>query len=138
MSTHFLTALVLCAALTPPAAAQSIAGEWDAAINTPGGVRPFRIVFLVDGEKLTGTVKRPAGDAPLAGLVKGDTVQFSYTIEYNGNALVLTVIATAAGDSLRGFVDFGGVAQDAFWAMRAAAAPMAPPAVEPRRPPPRF
>ena len=133
MKTHFLAAFFACAVLTTAAAAQSVAGEWDAAINTPGGVRPFKIIFQVDGEKLTGTVKRPAGDVPLAGLVKGDTVQFSYTIDYNGNALVLTVIATATGDSLKGFVDFGGVSQDEFWAKRAAGPPKAPPALEPSR-----
>ena len=45
-------------------------------MNTPGGVRSFRILFKQDGEKLTGTVKREAGDAPLEGTVTGNNVKF--------------------------------------------------------------
>ena len=58
--------------LTTAAAAQSIAGEWDAAMNTPGGVRNFKIIFEVKGDTLTGTVKRGAGDSQLRGTIKGN------------------------------------------------------------------
>ena len=68
---------------------------------------------------MTGTVKRPAGEVPLTGTVKGDTVSFSYTILYNDNPLVLTVTAKLSGDSLTGVVDFGGAAQEEFSAKRA-------------------
>ena len=34
----------------------SVAGEWAASMSTPGGARPFGIVLMVDGEKLSGTV----------------------------------------------------------------------------------
>jgi hypothetical protein len=132
MNARFLAAAA-CLLLTAPAAAQSIAGEWDAAMNTPGGVRPFKILFVVDGDKVTGTVKRTAGDVPLTGSLKGDTVGFSYTIDYNGNALVMTVIARVAGDSLKGIVDFGGNAQDEFWAARVPAVRKIP---EPAEQPP--
>jgi dipeptidyl aminopeptidase/acylaminoacyl peptidase len=102
-----------------PAVAPSIAGEWDASMNTPGGVRNFRIVFKVSGDTLTGTVKREAGDVPLFGTIKGNTVKFSYTVMYNSNALELTMTATLDGDSMKGTVDMGGVAQDDFWAKKA-------------------
>lgn len=104
--------------------AQSIAGEWDASYNTPGGIRGFRILFQVDGEKLTGTVRREAGDSPLAGTIKGDTVRFSYTISYNGNTLELSIAAMVKADSMRGTVDFGGAAEDDFWAVRVAKPPV--------------
>jgi tetratricopeptide (TPR) repeat protein len=116
-------AFIACLAGPLPAAAQSIAGEWNAAYNTPGGARTFSILFVVDGEKLTGTVKRPAGNSALTGTVKGNAVRFSYTVEYNGNALPLTVTATVAADSMRGVVDFGGSAEEDFWAARASAPP---------------
>jgi hypothetical protein len=105
--------------LTCPAAAQSLTGEWDAAMETPGGVRTFKLLFQVDGEKVTGTVKRQAGDVPLVGTIKGDTLTFSYTIVYEGNALMLTVTALVAGNSLAGVVDFGGAAEAEFTATRA-------------------
>ena len=66
------------------AAAQSVTGDWDASMNTPGGTRNFRLILKQDGEKLTGTVKREAGDVPLDGTVTGNTVKFSYSIAYNG------------------------------------------------------
>jgi len=114
----FLLLLGLSLPSLPGLAAQSIAGEWDASINTPGGVRNFKIVFVVDGEKLSGTVKREAGDVPLSGTVKDSAVRFSYTVVYNGNPLTLTITATLDGDSLKGIVDFGGAAEDEFSARR--------------------
>lgn len=123
MRRFLIAVLAISAGLTTRTAAQSLAGEWDAAFETPGGMRSFKIVFEVDGERLTGTVKRQAGDVPLIGTVKGDTVNFSYTIVYNENSLVLTVAARLSGDSLTGVVDFGGAAQEEFSAKRATRAP---------------
>jgi len=127
MKRLLLSAVMCCAALTTGVSAQSIAGEWDASINTPGGARSFKIVFQVNGDTLTGTVKREAGDVPLFGTVKGSAVRFSYTVNYNGNPLELTITATVAGDSMKGAVDFAGAAEDEFWAKRATA-PRPPPA----------
>jgi len=128
MRTMLLLAVLSCGALTGPVAAQSIAGEWDATMSTPGGVRNFKIVFQVTGDKLTGTVKRQAGDVPLVGIQKGDTVSFSYVITYNDHPLEITINTIVAGDTMKGTVDFGGVAQDEFSAKRATASPRAPPA----------
>jgi hypothetical protein len=127
MKTLLLSVILTSAVLPATVAAQSIAGEWDAAMSTPGGVRTFKIVFQVDGDKLTGTVKRAAGDVPLVGTWKGDTVSFSYSIDYNDHPLELTITATVIGDTMKGTVDFGGVAQDEFSAKRATAPPPAPP-----------
>ena len=102
-----------------PTPAPTIAGEWNASMNTPGGARAFGLVFKVEGEKLTGTVKRDAGDVPLEGTVKGKAVTFSYSVNYNGNALLLTMTATVTGDTMQGTVSFGGQADDEFTATRA-------------------
>ena len=118
MKRLYFSLLVASAMMSTPAAAQTIAGEWDAAMNTPGGVRSFKIEFLVHGDTLTGTVHRQAGDVPLTGTVKGNAVTFSYTINYNGNDLVLTMTTTVNGDTMKGTVDFGGAAQDEFSAKR--------------------
>ena len=115
-----MAALSLCTVAT--AAAQSITGEWDASMNTPGGARAMKIVFAQDGEKLTGTVKREAGDAPLTGTVKGNEVKFSYVISYGGNPITMSVTTTLAGDEMKGQVDIASQVQEAFWAKRAVAA----------------
>lgn len=96
----------------------SIAGEWDASMNTPGGVRNFKIIFKVDGEKLTGTVKRADGDLPLQGTIKGSDLNFAYTIQYNGHDLVMTLTGKVAGDAMKGSVSFGGQADDEWSAKR--------------------
>ena len=118
MKRLLLSFVVATALITTAAAAQSIAGEWDAQMNTPGGVRNFKIVFQVSGDTLSGTVKRATGDVPLTGTIKGNLVKFSYTINYNDNLLVLTMTATVDGDTMKGTVDFGGAAEDEFSARR--------------------
>lgn len=100
----------------------SVAGEWAASMNTPGGPRPFGLIFKVDGEKLTGTVKRASGDVPLQGSVKGSDISFSYTVNYNGNDLILSFAGKIEGDNMSGNVSFGGNAEDSWNAKRVPAA----------------
>lgn len=111
------------AAQTPtptPAAASSVAGDWDASMETPGGARPFKLSFKVDGEKLSGSVKRNDGELPLVGTVKGKEITFNYTITYNGNALELSFAGTVNGDVMSGSVSFGGNGDGEWSAKRAA------------------
>ncbi len=104
-------------------AAQSVTGEWDASMSTPGGARVFRVALKQDGEKLTGTVKRESGDVPLQGTVIGNTVKFAYSIAYGGNPITLTVTAALAGDEMKGQVDIASQMQEAFTMKRVASAP---------------
>lgn len=111
-------------AAAPTASAQTavnIAGEWNATMNTPGGSRAFKIVFVQQGDSLSGTVQRATGDVPLQGKVKGNDVTFQYTIDYGGNALTLVVSTTVTGDTMKGAIDLGGVTES-FSAERAALA----------------
>ena len=98
----------------------SVAGDWDGSFNTPGGARPFKIVLKVDGEKLSGTAKRSSGDVPITGTIKGDVINFSYTINYGGNDLTLIYSGKVAGDSMSGTVSFGGNAEETWSAKRTA------------------
>ena len=104
-------------------AQKSVAGDWDATFNTPGGPIPLGLVFKVDGEKLTGTAKRSRGDVALTGTVKGDDITFAYTIDYNGNAVTLTFTGKVKGDTMGGTVSFNGEAEDEWSAKRAATKP---------------
>jgi hypothetical protein len=96
----------------------SVAGEWDASMNTPGGPRPFKLVFKVEGEKITGTAKRANGDVPVAGTIKGDEVSFNYTIDYNGNAVTVSFTGKVKGDAMSGTVYFNENASDEWSAKR--------------------
>ena len=115
-----MAAVTLVTAAT--AAAQGITGEWDGMMGSPGGARPVKLIFVQQGEKLTGTVKRASGDVALEGTVKGGQVRFSYTIIYNDRPFALSMTATVSGDEMKGQVDMGGQAQDEFSAKRAAPA----------------
>lgn len=101
----------------------SVAGDWDASMNTPGGAVTIKLIFKVDGEKLTGTVKRSSGELPLQGTIKGSDISFSYTVNYNGNDITLTFTGKVSGDSISGNVSFGGQADDQWTAKRVAAKP---------------
>ncbi len=96
----------------------TVAGEWDGSFNSPGGERPLKLVFKVEGEKLTGVAKRSTGDLPLEGTVKGSDISFSYTVNYNGNALTMFFTGKVTGDSVAGTVSFGGNAEDSWSAKR--------------------
>lgn len=119
-------AIILAAAGAVSAQSSSAAGEWEASMNTPGGARPFKLILKVEGEKLTGTVKRSSGDVPVQGTVKGSDISFGYTINYNGNNLTLTFTGKVKGDTMDGTVSFGGNAEDAWSAKRV------PPADKPK------
>ena len=121
MKKGFVIALVAFVLSVGVAVAQtSVAGEWDGSFNTPGGARPFKLTFVVDGEKLTGTAKRPTGDVPITGTIEGDAINFSYTISYGGNDLTLMYSGKVSGDSMSGTVSFGGNAEESWTAKRAA------------------
>ena len=96
----------------------SVAGEWDAAMSHPGGVSNFKIVFKVDGEKLTGTVKRSSGDSELTGTVKGNDISFSYSIAYGGNSLTMSMTGKVDGDTIAGVVYFGESGQSSDWSAK--------------------
>ncbi len=116
-------ALALGLFLSGGAVAQSsVAGEWVASMNTPGGARPFGLILKVDGEKLTGAVKRASGDVPLEGTIKGNNISFSYTINYNERALSLFFSGKVDGDGMSGTVSFSGNADDTWSARRASTA----------------
>lgn len=137
MKSLFAVLLVGGSILPAAAHAQSLDGDWAAAMNTPGGTINFGIAFKLKGDTVTGTVHRSAGDVPLYGTIKGDTVTFGYTVQYNGHDLNLTMTAKLVRDSLTGTVDFDGQSEDQFWAARVKPTPGAPPVRRESPPPPR-
>ena len=104
-------------------AQKSVAGEWDATFNTPGGPQPLKLIFKVEGEKLTGTAKRSRCDVSLSGTVKGDEITFAYSVDYNGNSVTLTFTGKVKGDVISGTVSFNESASDEWSAKRAPAKP---------------
>lgn len=100
-------------------AQKSVAGEWDAEFNTPGGPQPLKLIIKVDGEKISGTAKRSRGDVAISGTIKGEDIVFGYTIDYNGNPVTLTFTGKFKGDAMSGTVSFNDQASDEWSAKRA-------------------
>ena len=120
----FATLFVLSLTLmfsTSASAQKSVAGEWDATFNTPGGPQSLKLILKVDGEKLSGTAKRSRGDVALTGTIKGDDITFAYTIDYNGNPVTITFTGKVKGDTMGGTVSFNDNATDEWSAKRSAA-----------------
>jgi hypothetical protein len=94
-------AFVLAATLVAHAA--DITGKWTAQVpGRDGATMETTFDFKVDGEKLTGTVTTPRGDAPISeGTVKGDAIAFSQTLNFNGNEVKLLYKGTVAGGEIK-------------------------------------
>ena len=78
--------------------AADVSGKWEGQVPARDGQVNATFVFKVDGDKITGTMTGPQGEAPLQeGKVSGDKISFSTT---GGNAKILFE-GTASGDQLK-------------------------------------
>ena len=95
------SALILCGA--------AVDGAWKADYTTPDGTaRTSTFHLKADGEKLTGKVVSPMGEAEIKdGSIKGDDVTFSVTRSFNGQDFTLKYVGKVAGDELKLKVSFG-------------------------------
>ena len=111
-----LLSLVFSLVAVTTAAAQSVTGEWDASMNTPGGARVFRMILKQDGEKLSGHYSsQTLGEADFTGSVKGMAITFSFNADAGGVTLAVTYTGTIGGkDAMKGTVSLGE-AGDGTW-----------------------
>jgi cytoskeletal protein CcmA (bactofilin family) len=86
----------------------SLSGQWEINMNTPGGVRTYKATFVIKGEQLTGEVERSTGNLPLKGTIKGSTIEFTYTVNYQGNPVEITMSGRVDGQTAGGTVSFNG------------------------------
>ena len=129
-----LLAVISLLALTGLVSAQSVAGEWQATLETPGEPSVSKLTLTQDGEKLAGTLKGSRGEYKLQGTVKGKEVKFTYTIDYNGNSVPIAISGMLDGDMIKGTADFAGGSYQGGWMAKrlggaAAASPTASDAV---------
>lgn len=125
----FAFAATLALLALPAAAADGVAGKWNASVDSPQG--PFAMVFefAVDGGKLTGSLQNDfIGSIPLQdGTVKGNDIAFKLTIAMEGlpEPLKISYTGTVKGDELalkskfEGTPPGGGPAEQTLTATRA-------------------
>ena len=116
MKKHFssIFCTLLVAAYATFAFAQSLNGDWEILINTPGGPADCTAALKHEGENLSGTIKTPHGDAPITGTLKDNDVTLKFTVNVNGTELAVTLKGKLEGSELKGSADFGGQA-DGDW-----------------------
>ena len=93
-----LLVLVSCAASTPPAV-----GIWNVEMSTPLGALPATLTIAEDG---TGNFSSDMGQQNISGIMfDGDAVNFSTSLDAQGQSITLDFSGTIDGDSLTG--EFG-------------------------------
>ncbi|MBI3261559.1 MAG: hypothetical protein HYZ58_00235 [Acidobacteria bacterium] len=96
-----------------------VTGTWVLTVETSQGSGTPTFTFKQDGEKLTGKYVGQFGEATLTGTVKGQTIDYSFTIDAQGTPLEVTYAGKVENkDSMSGSVNYGGVAQGTFTGKR--------------------
>ena len=116
-------AIVLAVLVVSTAAAQqklNITGKWVFEVQTDAGTGTPTVTFKQVGEKLSGHYSsQTLGEADLTGSVKGQTVNFTFNADLQGQSVPVTYAATIESkDSLKGTIDIGGVATGTFTGKR--------------------
>src|SRR5262245_18622058 len=74
--------------------AADVSGTWVFTVEVMGPPGNLAIVFKQDGDKVSGVCSHPTGEYPVAGTLKGNKVEFSYTFT---NSRSLSIKATYTG-----------------------------------------
>jgi hypothetical protein len=114
----------------------NVAGDWNVTINSPQGANTVLVTFKQDGEKVSGIFKSPQGELPFeGGSLTGSDLKFAFTINIQGNELIISMTGKVDGDAMTGKAEFGGFGEGDWTAKRATADAAAAPAA-PTPPPP--
>lgn len=107
----------------------NVAGDWDVTLQSPQGTNTVLVTFKQDGEKVSGIFKSPQGELPFeGGTLTGNDLKFAFTVNFQGNALIIALTGKVDGATMTGKADFGGFAEGDWSAKRAAAATTTAPA----------
>ena len=115
--------LVLAALLTavPSFAQTNVAGDWNFTMVSPQGTSTVKATLKQDGEKVSGALKNERGELPLDGTLTGDELKVSFTVQFQGQSLPITLTGKVDGPAIAGKADYGGFAEGDFTAKRAEA-----------------
>ena len=103
-------------AFASPVMAQpaNIVGAWEVSVDSPQGALKLDTTFKQDGEKLTGQYEGQLGTSDLEGTVKGAAIEFSFTINVQGQQAPVTYDGTIEKNTMKGKMDIGGMVNGTF------------------------
>ncbi len=101
---------VLMAASALTAFAADVSGTWKGTAETPNGTIERTFVFKVDGNKLTGeTSSEMLGKSAIEdGKVDGDNLEFTISVNFQGNATKIHYKGKVNGDEIKFTAEIGG------------------------------
>jgi hypothetical protein len=87
------------------------------------------VTLKQDGEKVSGLFKGPQGELPFeGGTLTGNDLKFAFTVNVQGNSIIISLTGKVDGAAISGKADFGGFGEGDWSAKRATAATTAAPA----------
>src|SRR5687767_4177084 len=111
-------AVALVASVPLLAQATNVTGDWEFTVNTDQGSGNPTMTFKQDGEKLTGKYNGTFGAADLTGTVKGNAIQFTFTIDVQGQQAPATYKGTVEKNTMKGTMDIAGMLNGTFTATK--------------------
>jgi hypothetical protein len=105
---------------TTDAAKVDLTGTWNVSVELPNMTATPSITLKQEGEKLTGEyVSAQYGKFPITGTVKGQDVNFSFTMGIEGNSIDVAYTATVDKDgAMKGTVAYGDMMSGTFSATK--------------------
>jgi C-terminal lipocalin-like domain len=100
------------------AQATNVTGDWEFTVNTDQGSGNPTMTFKQDGEKLTGKYNGTFGAADLTGTVKGNAIQFTFTIDVQGQQAPATYKGMVEKNTMKGTMDIAGMLNGTFTATK--------------------
>ena len=98
----------------------TINGDWEVTITSPQGPNTSKVSFKEAAGKVSGTFRSPAGELSFDnGTLEGDTLKFSFSIDFQGTPLLIAMDGKVTGDTMTGKANFGGFADGDWTAKRA-------------------
>jgi hypothetical protein len=98
--------------------ATNVTGDWVFNVTTDQGSGTPTMTFKQDGEKLTGKYNGQFGSADLTGTVKGAAIEFTFTIDVQGQQAPATYKGTVEKNTMKGTMDIGGMVSGTFTATK--------------------
>ena len=109
--------LLLCITGMTGAFAADVSGAWQFSVNTSQGSGTPTVTLKQQGEQLTGTFHSLIlGDAQLTGSVKGNTIEFAFDGNVQGQKLKVTYKGTIESPTaMKGTAVYTGVDDHVTW-----------------------
>jgi hypothetical protein len=119
LASFSLVAVAASVAAAAPRILADLTGKWNVTVATPDGTQPSVMTLTQKGDSVAGTLESQLGSAPVAGVVKGDTLKFAFQLDMGGQALVINGVgAIKDKDNMNGALDVAGLGVMPFTAVR--------------------